>query len=317
MTLSTTATFLAVAATAALLMACRPPAPSDAGEPPAVGDADTNAADTYVASIQEFQRDREAALRSETGWLTIAGLYFLAQPFTTFGSDPLNDIVLPAGVPAQAGTFELRNGKVSVKAAPGVTFQLGDQPVTSAELRSDAEGTPDRIGVGDLQLWVHMSGDRVSIRLRDRNNPLLKNFTGTQWFPINEQYRVEARYVPYEKPKITQVANILGDVGDVPVPGYVTFTLNGETLKMEPFAETGDDVFWFVFRDLTSGRETYPAARFLYMDAPVNGKMIVDFNQAQNPPCAYNPYTTCPLPPEQNRLRIRVEAGEKAYGEHL
>ena len=96
----------------------------------------------------------------------------------------------------------------------------------------------------------------------------------------------------------------------------MTFTVNNQEMKMEPVAEAGDEQFWFIFRDLTSGNETYPAARFLYMPAPVNGKMIVDFNQAQNPPCAYNPYTTCPLPPEQNRLRTRIEAGEKAYGGH-
>src|SRR4029077_18573804 len=120
---------------------------------------------------------------------------------TTFGSDPLNDIVLPEGAPAHAGTFELRNKNVSVKAAPGVTFQLGDKSIAAAELKSDALGPPDRIGIGDLQLWVHMSGDRMSIRLRDKNSRLRKEFTGTKWFPINEAYRVEATFEPYDKPK--------------------------------------------------------------------------------------------------------------------
>ena len=273
-------------------------------------------ADPYQAEIRKFQQDREAALKTETGWLTIAGLFFLSQPISTFGSSPLNDIVLPAGAPERAGTFELKNGKVRVTAAPGVTFMLDDKPVTEQQLASDAEGPPDRLTLGDLQLWVHQSGDRPSIRLRDKNSKLRKEFTGTSWFPIDPTYRVEATYTPYGKPKIVEVPNILGDIDKMPVPGVVTFAVNGQEITMEPVAEAGDEQFWFIFRDLTSGTETYPAARFLYVPAPVNGKMIVDFNQAQNPPCAYNPYTTCPLPPEENRLRTRIEAGEKAYGGH-
>jgi len=274
------------------------------------------AANSYEAEIRKFQRDREAVLKSDTGWLTIAGLFFLSQPQMTFGSDPVNDIVLPASAPARAGTFQLRDGKVSVKAAPGVSFQLGDKTITSGEIKSDAAGPPDRLGLGDLQLWVHMSGDRPSIRLRDKNSKLRTQFVGTSWFPVDTAYRVEAAYQPYDKPKTIQVPNILGDIDAMPVPGIVSFTLNGQPIKMEPVADAGDKEFWFIFRDLTSGKDTYPAARFLYMPAPVNGKMIVDFNRAENPPCAYNPYATCPLPPQQNRLPVRVEAGEKNYAGH-
>jgi uncharacterized protein (DUF1684 family) len=272
--------------------------------------------DPYQAEITKFQQDREAALKTDTGWLTIAGLFFLTQSVTTFGSDPLNDIVLPAGAPARAGTFELRNGKVTVKAADGVTFQLDGKSITSAELKPDGQGPPDRISLGDLTLWVHNSGDRLSIRLRDKNSPLRKEFAGTSWFPINSAYRVEATYAPYDKPKMVQVPNILGDMDAMPVPGIVTFAIDEREYKLEPVAEPGDPQFWFIFRDLTSQDESYPAARFLYAPAPVNGKMILDFNRAQNPPCAYNPYTTCPLPSEQNRLRVRIEAGEKKYTGH-
>jgi uncharacterized protein (DUF1684 family) len=273
-------------------------------------------ASSYEDGIRQFQRGHEATLKSDTGWLTIAGLFFLNQPHTTFGSDPANDIVLPDGAPAQAGSFELHDGKVSLKAAPGVNFQLGNKSIAEGELKSDGLGPPDRLGLGDLQLWVHMSGDRPSIRLRDKNSKLRKEFTGTSWFPIDEKYRVEAAYQPYDKPKTIQVPNILGDIDPMPVPGIVSFTLNGEQIKLEPVADPGDKEFWFIFRDLTSGKETYGAARFIYLPAPVNGKMIVDFNRAENPPCAYNPYTTCPLPPEQNRLHVRIEAGEKSYAGH-
>lgn len=273
-------------------------------------------ADPYHAEILGFQQKREAALKAENGWLTIAGLWFLTQPDTTFGSDPLNDIVLPTSAPARAGRFEVRKGAVTVRAADGVTFELNGKPITTATLKPDGQGTPDRIGVGELQLWVHNSGDRLSIRLRDRNNPLRTSFTKTNWFPVDPSYRVEAVFKPFDKPRVVEVANILGDSDEVPIPGLVTFSLNGHDYALEPFAEPGDPQFWFVFRDLTSQKETYPAARFLYTPAPVEGRMVLDFNRAENPPCAYNPHTTCPLPTEQNRLRTRIEAGEMRYAEH-
>ena len=298
-----------------LMTACRDVAPA-APPPAASAPAAPVSSDPYQAEIQKFQQDHEAQLKTDTGWLTIAGLYFLSQPVTTFGSGPLNDIVLPAGAPEKAGTFQLKSGKVSVKAEPGVTFMLESKPVTEKLLKSDGEGPPDRLSLGDLQLWVHQSGDRPSIRLRDKNSKLRKEFVGTSWFPINAAYKVEGTYTPYATPKTVEVPNILGDIDKMPVPGIVSFTINGQEMKMEPIAEPGDKEFWFVFRDLTSGHETYPAARFMYLPTPVNGKMMIDFNRAENPPCAYNPYSTCPLPFEQNRLKTRIEAGEKAYRGH-
>jgi len=272
--------------------------------------------DPYEAEIARFRQDRENTLKSDTGWLTIGGLFFLTQPVTTFGSDPLNDIVFPESAPARAGTFEVRDGPVTVKAAEGVTFMLDGKPFTSGELKPDVPGPADRLSLGEhLQFWVHKSGGRLSIRLRDQNNSLRKEFVGLSWFPVNAAYQVEATYTPYDKPKVVDVATILGDIETAPIPGIVSFQLNGQEYRLEPFAEPGDEEFWFVFRDLTSQQETYAAARFLYAPAPVNGKMVLDFNRTVNPPCAYNPYTTCPIPSEQNRLRTRIEAGEMRYGE--
>jgi uncharacterized protein len=289
-------------------------------EPPASTSDETLKAempsDPYLAEVTKFRQDREATLKGEAGWLTIAGLWFLTQPQTTFGSDPLHDIVFPASAPSRAGTFEMRDGKVTVKAAEGVTFQLDGKTLTTAELRSDVPGPADRLTLGsDLQFWVHKSGQRLSIRLRDQNSSLRKDFVGLSWFPIDPAYRVEAVYAAFDTPRIVDVASLVGDTDKALIPGLVTFTLKGQEYALEPFAEPGDPQFWFVFRDLTSQTETYPAARFLYAPAPVNGKMVLDFNKTVNPPCAYNPYTTCPLPTEQNRLRTRIEAGEKRYGE--
>jgi uncharacterized protein (DUF1684 family) len=302
------------AAILTLTVGCTPGEPP-ASNPPSQARMEASG-DPYVAEVTKFREDREAALKGNAGWLTIAGLWFLTQPRTTFGSDPLNDIVFPASAPALAGTFEMREGKVTVRAAEGVTFLLDGKPMTTAELKSDVPGPADRPTLGsDLQFWVHNSGERLSIRLRDQNSVLRKEFVGLSWFPVDPAYRVEAAYTPFDEPRIVEVASLVGDTDKTPIPGLVTFTLKGQQHTLEPFAAPGDPQFWFVFRDLTSQDATYPAARFLYAAAPVNGRMTLDFNLAVNPPCAYNPYTTCPLPTEQNRLRTRIEAGEMRYGE--
>jgi len=300
----------------AFFAACGPAEPPSA-DTPALRPEAAVPSDPYQAENAKFRQDRENTLKSDAGWLTIGGLWFLTQPKTAFGSDPLSDIVFPASAPPQAGTFELQNGKVTVRAASGVTFLLDGKPFTSGELKPDVPGPADRLSLGEhLQFWVHVSGDRLSIRLRDQNNSLRKEFVGLSWFPVNAGYRVEARYTPYDKAKTVDVPTILGDIDKATIPGIVSFMLNGQEYKLEPYAEEGDPQFWFVFRDLTSQKETYQAARFLYAPAPVDGKMMLDFNRTVNPPCAYNPYSTCPLPSEQNRLRTRIEAGEMRYGEN-
>lgn len=280
------------------------------------GSAARAADEAYRAQIAKFQQEREARLKTDDGWLTIAGLFFLNEGESTFGSDQLNDIVLPAPAPPRAGTFVLRNRIVTVKAEKGTPLVVNGKPVATAALKSDG-GTPDRIAFGkSLLLWVHESGDRRSIRLRDQNSRLRREFTGAKWFPINEALRVEGRFAPYDKPKPVQVPNILGDLETYESPGLVTFSIGGQSFAMEPIPSSGGKRFWFIFRDLTSGKESYPAARFLYVPAPVNGRVVLDFNQSENPPCAYNSFTTCPLPPERNRLRVRIDAGEKIYAAH-
>jgi uncharacterized protein len=275
----------------------------------------TDHVDPYRADIAKFREARQAVLTTDTGWLTIAGLFFLTKPDTTFGSDAANDIVLPAGAPARAGTFALRDGKVAVKAANGVGFVLNGKTVTGADLTSDAIGSPDRIGLQDLTLWVHQSGDRLAIRLRDKNNHLRKEFAGLSWYPVSEAYRVDGRFVPYDTPKTMQIPNILGDVDSMVSPGTAAFSIGGQRMQMLAISDPDHPKeLWFIFRDLTTGKETDPAARFLYTPMPVNGKLTLDFNRAQNPPCAYNAFATCPLPPQENRMPVRVEAGEKMYG---
>jgi uncharacterized protein (DUF1684 family) len=297
----------AAAAVAIAAAGCSKPAPAAPAAP----------TDPYRAEVENFRKAREAKLTSDTGWLTIAGLHFLTQAETTVGSDASNDVVLPGGTAPRVGTFVLaKNGHVSVKLEPGVSVSLLDgKPFTGGLLKSDGDGTPDRLVLGEVQVWVHQSGERPAIRVRDKNNPLRKTFTGMKWYPVDRAYHVEGTFEPYDQPKTVQMPNLLGDIDTMTSPGTVSFSLGGKTMHMSAIAENENEL-WFIFRDLTSGHETYPAARFLYTPKPVNGRVPLDFNKAENPPCAFNAYATCPLPPEENRLQVRVEAGEKIYQQH-
>jgi uncharacterized protein len=271
--------------------------------------ADEDAA--YRASVEKWRQDYEADLKSDHGWLTISGLFWLHEGENHFGSDPLNDVVLPqGGVLGDAGYLEVRGGKITAHVNPGVPFTMNGKPVETVELRPDSKD--DRLEMGDLSLWIHASGNRLTARLKDKNSALRKNFTGLHWFPIDESYRVTARYTPYEEDKKIQIQNLAGDSLTVPVSGYVAFTLRGQELHLDAQADDSGALS-FVFRDLTSSKETYAAGRFLDTEPVKDGEVILDFNEAYNPPCAYNPYTTCPIPPPQNRLRVRIEAGEMAY----
>jgi len=264
--------------------------------------------EAYRVSVEKWRQAYQADLTSDSGWLSVSGLFWLHDGENSFGSNPLDDIVLPAPVPAQAGTFEFHNGKTVVHVKPGVAATMRGAPVTTAEMKPDSD---DRLVMGDLTLYVHASGERYAIRLKDKNSKLRKDFTGLHWFPIDPSYRVVGHFVPYAKPKTEMIENVMGDVDQEEIPGYVEFMLHGQKLRLESALDGSD--FEFVFRDLTSGHETYGAARFLDTVLQKDGSVVMDFNEAYNPPCAYNPYTTCPLPPPQNRLAVRIEAGEKAY----
>lgn len=276
----------------------------------------------YRKSLEKWRQEREDRLKADEGWLTVAGLFFLNEGENRFGSSPLNDIVLPEGAPPEIGAFEYRGGKLTAKIKDDVTVLQHGNPVKVAEFKVGV--AQDALVVDGLTMWMHYSGDRHAIRVRDKNSPLRESFTGCKWFPIDEKYRVTGRFMPYAKPKPVRFPNILGDYEAYDALGLVEFTLDGQKYQMEGVGSGPANArrLFFVFRDLTSGKDSYPAARFLYADMPKQGdpstplragEVVLDFNQAQNPPCAFNPYTTCPLPPEQNRLRVRIPAGEKNY----
>ena len=183
-------------------------------------------------------------------------------------------------------------------------------------LKDDSTTTPDELLVGDVRLVIHKSGDTRSLRVRDPNGPLAKGFLGFQWFPIDARHRVVGRFIRDAEPKSIQVMNTYGDVDNYKSEGVIEFTLDGKPLTLRPFT-TRPKRFYIVFRDASSGSETYEAARFLYADLLDDGTTVLDFNEAYNPPCAFNPYTTCPIPIPENRLSVKVLAGEKAYPVHV
>lgn len=266
-----------------------------------------------TAALAKFRSDREATLKADNGWLTVAGLHFLNSGDNRVGSDPSNDIVLdfPA-VPRHVGVITMNGTSVRIRAAEGQTLTINGKPVSESELHGSFDGKPqDTITFGPISFFVHYSGPRLALRVRNQENTIRTGFRGLRWYEPNPSYRSIGTFKPYPDVKVVQIPNILGDLEPFNAIGTVTFDLNGASHTME--AWRSGKRLWFVFRDRTSGRETYPSARFLYTDDPVDGKVVMDFNFAQNPPCAYNPFTTCPLPPQQNRLAIPVEAGEKIY----
>ena len=277
-----------------MLLACGTPSPHD-----------------YVTEIEAWRTEREARLNADDGWLTLTGLFFLNEGDNTFGSSPQNDIELRAG-PERAGIITLRDGWVGARAVEGQTLLVDGRMVDAAQLWPSAGSHRPTITLGPLSLFCHESGDRVAMRLRDSESEIRREFTKLRWFPVDESFRIRGRYVPHDEPRTVEVANNLGDILTLRTSGSVALTFKGEALRLT--AIDYDDRLWFVFSDRTSGSETYPAARFLYADMPdQDGMTTVDFNRAYNPPCAFNPYTTCPLPPPENRLQVRIEAGELDY----
>ena len=273
-------------------------------------------ADTYKADVERWRAEREAALKTDDGWLTVAGLFWLKPGLNRAGTDPSNDIVLPEGTaPARLGVFEFDGAGAVFQAEPGTGVHQNGVPVDRVEMNYLAP--PTQIAVRDLTMFVIRRGDRYGVRLRDRNSAMRREFKGLRWSPIDPAYRVVARFVAYPEPKTIPVPNILGDTPEMTSPGYVEFTLAGQALRLEPVFDGADaHELFFIFGDQTNGIETYPSGRFLYAALPENGQVVLDFNKAENPPCAFTPFATCPLPPKPNRLPVRVEAGELNYGHH-
>jgi uncharacterized protein (DUF1684 family) len=268
---------------------------------------------SYRAEIEKARSARIAELKADDGWLTVAGLFWLKPGKNVAGSAATSDIVLPAKAPARLGVFELADGQVTFTADEAARVTSGGASVRS-RIMDTREGDRTALEAGDLRMVLIRREDRYGIRMRDMNSVMRRGFQGLTYFPLAEKYRVTAAFTAYPEPRTIRVPNVLGQNPEMVSPGFVTFTIDGHSLRLEPVYETDEktDLF-FILKDLTSQDSTYPAGRFLHTPLPQNGQVTVDFNLAYNPPCAFTDFATCPLPPRQNQMAVRIEAGEKAY----
>jgi len=274
----------------------------------------------YEKQIKKERGDRIDRLMTPTGWLSLVGMHWIEVGTTRVGHGDDNGTKLAVG-PARIGMLTLtKDGKITLQPEHGTPLTIDGKPLSGpAHLVSDADGgEPTVIGFndGNASFIVIKRGDRYALRVRDAFASTRSNFPGLDYFPISKDYRFQATFIPHEKGKKIEIMNVLGMVEQMDNPGEVVFTKDGREYHLDAVDE-GDGRLFLIFADRTSGHESYPSARFLYAANPGGkGNTVVDFNLAYNPPCAFTNFSTCPTPPLQNRLDLRVEAGEKKPRTH-
>ena len=264
----------------------------------------------YLKDTRAWQQQRLERLKDKNGWLSLAGLFWLEEGSNRFGSDSANDIQFPDKAAPFCGTLELDRGEVTLRVAEGVEIYSGDSLVSQMKLVDDHLPNTTRLQQGDLAWYIVKRGERYGIRLRDYKNPRINELDHIPSYPVQTSYVVEATLVPFDEPRIMTVATpIDGYTEDYECPGILHFRIKGKKLTLHPFnSGTG---YFLVIADETTGLETYGAGRFMYAAPDSAGRVILDFNRAYNPPCAFSPYATCPMPPKENFLPVAIEAGEK------
>lgn len=283
----------------------------------------------HHSEIEKWQSNRLTSLTKEDSWLTLVGLFWLNEGENKFGSDPRNPVVLPKDkAPGIAGSLWLEKGKVRLAARPEAnvfvvngpdvdksTTGTTGKPVTTLDLKDDNDDNgPTILRIGSLLINVMKRGERIGVRVKDTESQTLRDFKGLEYFPIDPKWRIEARFEPYQPPKMIPITNVLSMTDDETSPGALAFDVDGKTYRIDPILEKGETDFFVMIADETSGKESYGAGRYLYVAPPdASGKVVIDFNKAYSPPCAFTNFATCPLPPRQNHLPFRIDAGEKKY----
>jgi len=271
---------------------------------------------SYVDATQKWRSEEEADLKKPDGWLALAGLFWLKEGTNTIGAGPAFDVRLTNNFKqGKFGEIDFHHGVATLHVEKGVEAQIDGQPVSTASLVSDEKGKPMEVHSGSQTFYLIRREDRYGIRLKDSQSSARLGFKGQDWFPIKESYRIPAQLEAFPAPKDLMVPNVLGGHFKMQSPGTLKFTLEGKELTVQPVIEDDGSLF-IIFRDVTSGKETYGAGRFLHADKPVDGATVLDFNRAENPPCAFTSFATCPLPPPGNDLPVAIAAGEKHSGHH-
>lgn len=273
-----------------------------------------NADNAYLQEIERWHAQRIERLTAPNGWLSLAGLEWLKPGANRIGSARDNDIVL-AKAPAHLGAITWADDgtlSIALDATDGVT--IDGATGTRAVLRDDSHANPTTVAFGSVNFIAVDRGGRKGLRVRDSEAETRTRFAGIERFRVDDTWRIVANWVPLDPPYSLATGTVIGTIERYPAPGRAVFERDGKRFELYPVLEApGDRQLFLIFTDATSGKETYGAARFLYADMPRDGKIVLDFNKAYNPPCAFTPYATCPLAPPENRLDVRVTAGELKY----
>ena len=268
----------------------------------------------YVKEINEWDQKRINRLKADDGWLNLVGRFWLKQGESTFGSAKDNDVVVESSkLPEHIGSFIFEDSIVTFRALDGVDVMLGDMSVKEIVLVDDQKNDVTVLQIGSVKFNLIVRDTLYGIRFRDLNSDLVKNFKGVERYPIDESWKIAAKFEAYNPVKEIDVPNVLGQISKEKSPGAVVFERDGKTHRIDAVDEGGDKLF-LIIADQTSGEETYGGGRFMYVNKPDStGTILLDFNKAYNPPCVFTKYATCPLPPLQNYLKLKIEAGEKVY----
>ncbi len=270
----------------------------------------------YEQTLEKWRGEYESKLKADDGWLTLAGLEWLEAGENTIGVGSKFDIQLPSHLKAgKFGVITLKSEKVTLKVEKDVEAFVSEKPITETELAPDTTGKPTIVKSGDLEILILKRNEKFGVRIRDKKSPARVKFEGLNWFPVNRKYEVIADFEAFGEDRDFLVQNVLDQTVQMKSPGILRFKIAGKEHSLQP-ALNGDGRLFIIFRDPTSKTSTYQAGRYIYTKMPEDGKVTLDFNKAENPPCAYTEFATCPLPPQQNELDIELKVGEKRFVGH-
>jgi uncharacterized protein (DUF1684 family) len=275
--------------------------------------SDRPARKSFNNDLEKWKSQRIERLKARDGWLNLAGLYWLEEGDNSIGSDSGNHVVFPAKAPSSIGHYTLRGEEIQFTANPGTEVKSGDSIVTEIEVFTDKSKSPTLLETGSLAWFVIQRGEKFGIRLRDFEHPALREFHSIEYYDSDPDWIIEARFEAYEEPREMLIPTVLGTFEKNLCPGVLRFSVGD--IGQELYPSQAGKGFFLIFADETSGLETYGGGRFLYAGEPdKEGVVKLDFNRACNPPCAFTPFATCPLPPRENFLSVSILAGEKFSG---
>ena len=266
----------------------------------------------HHAEIQAWHAQRIEELKQADSWISLVGHFWLEAGESSFGSDSSNAIVFPAFAPSRIGTFARIDDRLTMRVERGIPVTHEGRVIDYLDLFSDGSKEPPTARLGSLHWGVSEGVDRLGVWLKDSANPAIAEFNGIETFPISIEWVIPARFERHDPPKMIGVPSAAGGVVQLPCPGTVVFDVDGEALRLDAL-EVEDELF-IAFGDRTNADETYGGGRHLWIPLPdETDRMFIDFNRAVNPACAFTEFAICPLPPRQNQLPVRIEAGEKTY----